>query len=556
MRKMKIQDKITVILIGCITLPIVSLAAVYLGKFSEQMYSIQEEHQKNYLGSVTLILSNECRQVTDAVHYLNGMDAVNKFITTDFQRTGDHIINLLYSVDEAFSLVTGLNSNLIGQITFYSANSTHPEHGNLIHSLELAKRDGQLKRLLESKENSGWFFHVSEDIYTQIGKESGNCMVYAEKVKNVRGELYGLFVVRVKESRLLNGLSQKNTEPPVTLSGTPPESGAAVYNTDLSRYLCQQTNTEEIRKSVARGRFYILMLTILGLSVMVVLIRELLKLVFKNMNNMIDAMEQAAHGNFSMRIPVAEAEDIRRITVQFNRLLDELNEYIEQKVMLEEKSRKAEAAALQLQMNPHFFYNGLGILQCVMEGEERYEISNAIGWLSSILRYNMTSSALSTIAEEIRCAENYMSFVNTFRDPKIEFQIESVQELLDFSVPRFILQPLAENAVKYGDGRSILILAVQEKDAVLIKVINTGFVLDKMQVGEINESLKFSSVEENTGKIGLKNIAARLKLFYGNKVTMELRSEEVTSQPAIQKISDGSRSVRGQNTVWIRLGRE
>lgn len=523
-KTMSIPDRITWIVIGCISLPVFSLVAAYLGGIAAQLDSMQKEHQASFLKSVNVSVQNECRQVTEAMSYLKGMEVIQKFVSTDFIRNSDHILNLTYDVSGAISVVAGVNDGLIAQITFYSANPTLPEHGNIIHNISWLEQNEQLSQFMDSEETCGFFFDIGDNIYLSFGARQGNSAVYAEKVMNVQGSLYGIFVMRLKEERLLNALSLADPLFPIQIQRERPDEKAAVYNDFLGLYLCQETDQKEVHDGVVRTTLITLSFTVLGLFLIVILMRGIFKLVFRNMYNMIDAMEYAAHGNFNVRIPVGDAKDIRRITVQFNALLDELNEYIGQKLLLEEKNRKAQAAALQLQMNPHFFYNGLGMLQCVMEDCGQYDISNAISWLSAILRYNMTSCITSTLSEEIRCVTCYINFVNTFRDKKVDFIVEAPEESEDSVFPRFLLQPLAENAVKYGDGGYVRFHIEEAGDSIRILAANSGKKLEAERLHQINDSLNNSSIQENSGagKIGLRNIAARLRLLYGENCGMTL----------------------------------
>lgn len=511
---MSIMNKIHVALIFFIMIPALILVFAYLKDFSREMYQVQKEYQINQLEAVNRSIMDECTQIMNSLTYLSNMNEVRNYISTPYVHNSQNILRLNYEVSQAFSLVQGINEGVIEQITFYFLDENMPEHGKMFLRAEWLTRDGQMERFLESEETAGWFMNVSDRIYAGMDGSEGIC--YAYKQTGIKGKMLGVFVIRVKEEQLFRELKEAAVGNEIQLMTTPEEGMVSVYNDAFHQYLCQRLDTSLIQNNIADTTRQILIWVIYGLVLMFFISFGLLKHIFKHMYLMMEAIDQAAHGNFEKKIPIGKSKDIKRIAIQFNHLLDELHAYVDRTVRLEEQKSRAEASALQMQMNPHFFYNGLGIIQVALEEEKKYEMSDAITYLAQILRYNMSFAVFVTMREEADIVSKYIRFVNTFYENKIEYSFETTLELEEVRMPKFILQPLAENAVKYGDGKQIRIRARRNEEGHFhIMVENSGEKLPPADLLRINETLAEVEAQPNGGKIGLKNIAARLRMLYG-----------------------------------------
>lgn len=541
---MSILCKIHLILLAFIMIPALILFFVYLKDFSDELYQIQKDYQQNALEAVDRSIQDECNQVTNSLNYLTNMDEIKKYISTPYTHNSSNILRLNYEVSQAFSFIQGLNENLIEQITFYSFDENMPQHGNMFLNMEWLKKDSQLTAFLESEQNSGWFMNVSGDISGWIGsdKYTQSYTVYAYKEIGIKGKQLGIFVIRVKDNQLFRELKESRPQNEILLLDQPSEELVYVYNKEMKKYLCQKLEISSVQQDITKTTIHILIWTVCGLFLMTMTSYGLLKHVFRNMYMMMDAIERAACGNFENRIPEGKSRDIKKIARQFNILLDELKDYITRTIQLEEQKSRAEATALQMQMNPHFFYNGLGILQCVLEDEKKYDMSDAVTWLSQILRYNMSLAVFASLREEADITMKYICFINTFRKKKIMYTFRADAGLYEEKVPRFILQPLTENAVKYGDGKKIDILAENtEQGMIRIIVSNSGYPIQEDILEEMNNSLDKAEIPQTGGKLGLKNIAARLRVIYGKKARIMLRYTEKVEVHIIFPITGGKK---------------
>jgi sensor histidine kinase YesM len=167
---------------------------------------------------------------------------------------------------------------------------------------------------------------------------------------------------------------------------------------------------------------------------------------------------------------------------------------------LNELKTKAELEALHAKINPHFLYNALNSIadHTITDGRKAREMTIA---LSELFRYtiNYSNSNYSTIEEEVKMAEIYLQIEKIRFEENLEYTVQLTEEAKSFKVPRFIIQPLVENAVKHGlalNKRGVINVEVASADENLeIKIFDTGYPFDnKLSQGyglkSVNEKLE------------------------------------------------------------------
>ena len=175
--------------------------------------------------------------------------------------------------------------------------------------------------------------------------------------------------------------------------------------------------------------------------------------------------------------------------------------------------RKAELRALQSQVNPHFLYNALNTISYVCR-ENPNRARELILTLSSYYRQTLENDRyMLSLHTELYHVNSYLELEKARFEEKLSVEIH-VDENLDCMVPSFILQPLVENAVRYGADKSgnrfVSIRAVRRAGLAEISVSDHGpgippAVLENLQSGTGNEG------------VGLENVHRRLKSIYGEE---------------------------------------
>lgn len=222
-------------------------------------------------------------------------------------------------------------------------------------------------------------------------------------------------------------------------------------------------------------------------------------------------------------------------------LVKKVDELSKERYSLEKKQQQAKLLSLQYQINPHFLFNMLEVFRARADISGDGEASDAISDFADIMRYNISdSSAVSTIRQEI---DVLVKFIELFRfryKDTLFFKVDCAEEFLDVPMMKFVLQPIAENAIKYGKkGKRVMTIRVSvEREGAFLKICveNDGEPIPKERLEEVRkyiartedneEDANFIGGDEyhdSTG-IGLKNVAERLRLFYGGRGSLEVDS--------------------------------
>jgi sensor histidine kinase YesM len=220
----------------------------------------------------------------------------------------------------------------------------------------------------------------------------------------------------------------------------------------------------------------------------------------------------------------------------FNILIEKINVLISDVIKKETAQKDAQLTALQYQINPHFIYNTIDIFRMKLELEGNYEMADTITDFGKLLRYNINrDSQYATIKEEVDYIEKYINLQRIRYGEKIKFSVDLPEDFNNIKIIRFMLQPVVENSIKHGIDSNKKEIYIQIKffkkiDCVQIHVIDNGRGINEAELEILNNQLKNSIALEkknNTDKnIGLENINARIKLFYGEQYYIELESIE------------------------------
>jgi LytS/YehU family sensor histidine kinase len=173
-------------------------------------------------------------------------------------------------------------------------------------------------------------------------------------------------------------------------------------------------------------------------------------------------------------------------------------------------ARDAEIRALRYQVNPHFLFNTLNSLSTLVLKDQPEEAEKMILNLSTFFRTSLTADPGEdvTLAEEIKLQRLYLD-IETIRFPeRLSVEINIPQTLRNACVPCLILQPLVENAIKYGVSRSkrpvtVFISAREDSQGLVLTVEDNG------------EPIDDNGASKGTG-VGLRNVIDRLRARFGD----------------------------------------
>jgi LytS/YehU family sensor histidine kinase len=184
--------------------------------------------------------------------------------------------------------------------------------------------------------------------------------------------------------------------------------------------------------------------------------------------------------------------------------------------VLKESLRDAELATLRAQIHPHFLFNALNSI--IAEASDSQKVRAITQSLADFLRFSLKQrEGVEPLERELAALENYLLVQKIRFETDLEYHIDTEPRAALCSAPPFLILPLLENALKYGQQTSpsplrIYIAASIRKERLCIVVKNTG-----------QWVVPDPSVSLNTG---LANLRRRLDLTYGESASLEIDRTE------------------------------
>ena len=381
------------------------------------------------------------------------------------------------------------------------------------------------------------FFNMGDKGYVFILDQDGN-IVYHPRQQQLYNELQteNISLVMNAESDIVT-VGKGDDEKIYALSHSEITGWTIVGCMNMSELLRNSRQTRSIYVLVALG------LIIVALLISSVIARNITMPIQK----LRDSMKSVQKGNFDIEdIEVLTDNEIGSLTRSFNVMTHRIRELMEQNVKEQEQKRKIELKALQSQINPHFLYNTLDTIYMLARMNKEETTMRMIQALSKYLRLCLSKgSEIVSVEDELENVKSYMEIQQIRNADLFEYEIDCQVNAKGNKILKLILQPLVENAVKYGfseiyEGGYIRIRITEENDVLVLSVYNTGMPMNKDMVEKINglthlpiSQIKKAFPDKKHG-YGVFNILTRLRLKYGDKITYYYETTDASTTCTIK----------------------
>ena len=267
--------------------------------------------------------------------------------------------------------------------------------------------------------------------------------------------------------------------------------------------------------------------------------------VTKPLRKLREHMRQVERGNFDAAVPVRSLDEIGALSLSFNKMVREIHRLINKVYEAELLKKDAEIVALQSQINPHFLYNALGMIDSLASIEGNEQICRISQSLSSMFRYSIKGGQFSTLQAEIDQSRLFLE-IHRFRfGERLSYEIRIEPGLKRQKMPKLVLQPIVENAIIHGIEPSsrrgrIEIRGYPQQQVMIFEIADNGVGMDRKDFSKVLQDQKNEGKKRFTG-IGIENVNSRIKLLFGERYGLTLYSEEhaytkvVITLPVIRK---------------------
>ncbi len=239
----------------------------------------------------------------------------------------------------------------------------------------------------------------------------------------------------------------------------------------------------------------------------------------KPIRKLIQVMNQVKVGNLNLHISNQYQNEFGNLYNHFNHMISRIQHLMEQVNEEHRKKREAELQVLQAQINPHFIYNTLDIINWHSIDHGAHEISRMLSLLGKMLRIGLSKGAsFIPIQLEIQHLVCYIELQKIRYQHNISFSINIPESIESYFIPKLVIQPFVENSIMHGIGN------VKEGD---IKIIGeesgNDIIFTIMDNGKGMERHDLNSPAVMLG--GIRNVHDRIKMYYGQEYGVGMESE-------------------------------
>lgn len=233
----------------------------------------------------------------------------------------------------------------------------------------------------------------------------------------------------------------------------------------------------------------------------------------------------------SLPLPMEDpdgTDEICSLIDSYNYMSSELNRLINEQQQTANELRQSEFRALQAQINPHFLYNTLDMINWMARSGETTQVSEAVSLLSRFYRITLSGgSSFITVSEELEHVSLYVQLQNMRFNGKIHFFVDVPDEMLDYQMPKLIFQPIVENSILHGileknvkEG-NIVIMGWMEADTLVFVISDDGVGIPPEKLASI---LIGNGTSTHGSNIAVSNTHKRIQLCYGSRYGLHYRS--------------------------------
>lgn len=271
------------------------------------------------------------------------------------------------------------------------------------------------------------------------------------------------------------------------------------------------------QSAVMMGRYSLIYLTFILIAVIIALL--LSRSVTSRISSVISQMRAVRQGNLCPMPSSQYRDEIGDLIDTYNYMTCKINQLMEDQARSAENLRIAEFDALQAQINPHFLYNTMEMINWLAQQGKTSEVSDAIQNLSRFYKLTLSrKSTISTIEMELEHISIYVHLQNMRFNNGIDLVIDIPDEMLDYHIPKLTLQPVVENAILHGimekkcKNGSIVITGWLEGESAVLLISDDGVGMSEEQLSHI---LSGTGTSKKGTNIAIYNTHQRLNLLYG-----------------------------------------
>ena len=543
-RNMKFRYKLitTYILLGVIPMTIMGL--VWYNQTRTILMKQEKSSIENYLTQAVSNMDNQLRIYNNLSDYIAFNQQISHVVSHEYDSYYDMYNQFSNVLDPMLASLKYFHSD-INQITIYTKNNVVKHNTTLAPITEIENEDWY--KIIKGNNDIHWF--VSQDekkvfcarniptlennyevgvLYVQVDYEK-----LFESFKQMNDSNYGIFIMDELGNNIFNfdqfedpnksrkmtfdefnkGIGKENIYTIVT-------AHSMNNNWTVSLYKPQKLIYESTNFMITGNVIAIMLLIVFS----IIITSVLSKVMVSGLEKLRANMEEVEKGNMEITVKSNNEDEVGALIRGFEKMILQIKALIEDVYESRLIQKDYEMKALQAQINPHFLYNSLSLINWMALETDQEDISKITLSLSTFYRTALNKGKnILRVRDEIKNMRSYLDIQLMMHDHEFDVDVEIDECILDYNILNLILQPLIENAIDHGidlktNGRGgIKIIGKKQNDEIVLIVSDNGVGMSKEQAESI--------LTNKSNGYGVKNVNERIKLYYGEQYQLKIESE-------------------------------
>lgn len=239
----------------------------------------------------------------------------------------------------------------------------------------------------------------------------------------------------------------------------------------------------------------------------------------KRIGKLVKVVKNAGKGNLKPLVNVIHKDELSELENDFNYMLKCLSEMFDEQLSMGKKIKELELKALQTQINPHFLYNTLDLINCKARNGYPEEIEEIVDTLARFYKLSLSKGKdIVTIGDELAHIKAYTFIQNKRFKNSIDLEFDIDHEIQELLIIKLILQPIVENSIIHGimekpSRKGLIRISAEKKGGdISIHVWDDGIGMDGLTLSQLNNGYYEGN---SSGGFGIKHVKERLVLNYG-----------------------------------------
>lgn len=505
----------------------------------------EKSNMLDYLTQAIMSVDNQIQIYDNLSEYISYNDTIVAVLTCDYNSYYEMYEQYTKVLNPLLSSVKYFNDG-VKQLTLYTNDEKIIKHDITIAPVSEIENEKWYQKVKTSDSSSiNWIvdgtdykiFSARNIPAIQNGGMTG--ILYIEvnydnlfqTFQDLSGEQYGVYIVDEQDNIIYQTAAPDVTETlhPLQMKDIKNNTAVCEEYTIVEGSMITgwkvwfyKTN-REIKASVLPFIAAIISVAALCITFSVVATAVLSKVMVNDIEKLTENMKAVEKGNMEITVTSDAADEVGNLIRGFGNMINQINQLINEMYKGKISQKEAEMKALQAQINPHFLYNSLSLINWKALENDQKDISRLTLLLSTFYRtaLNRGNNILS-IRDEISNMNSYLEIQLMIHDYGFQVVHEIDADILEFQTLNLILQPLVENAIEHGidpdeNGEGVIVIrGKKDGNHILLSVSDNGIGMD--------EETASSILTTQSKGYGVRNVNERIMLYYGESYHLTVES--------------------------------